>query len=135
MKNLTSIREKKKEYYDFIESVKKEMLLSKVYYKKAKFKCFSDNLFTYEYSDHSTAYEFSFICDDTLLDKMTIKDLLELKGVTYFDNRIFCRHTLDVLGATRYCKNDNIEEDEINHEINNGYLSENWHINNLTTKG
>ena len=112
MKNLTlnEIRtkkmeqeiEKKVEFKNFIEQVKKEMILAGVYYKKAKFQCFNDNMFTYGYSNHSTFFEFTIMCDDTLLDKMTIKDLLELKNIQWFDNRIFCKQTMEVLGKVSY---------------------------------
>jgi hypothetical protein len=107
--NLEVIREKKQMYHDFIEKVKTEMILSKVYYKKAKFQCFTDSEFTYGYSTHSVFYEFTFICDDTLLDKMTIKDLLELKNVEFFQNRIFCKQTRELLVNVSFSFN-NLEE-------------------------
>jgi hypothetical protein len=94
--------EKKVEFKNFIEQVKKEMILTGVYYKKAKFQCFNDNMFTYGYSNHSAFFEFTITCDDTLLDKMTIKDLLELKNIQWFDNRIFCKQTMEVLGNISY---------------------------------
>ena len=119
--NLGTIRKKKQEYYNFIEKVKTEMILSKIYYKKAKFQCFTDNMFTYGYSNHSTFYEFSFICNDTLLDKMTIKDLLQLKNVKYFENRIFCKQTREVLADVYYTSKIMTKEDisELNNEIQN----------------
>jgi hypothetical protein len=107
MKSLETIREKKKEYYDFIEKVKKEMLLNNVYYKKAKFQCFADETFTYSYSNHSFMYEFSFICEDILLDKLTIKELLELKNVKFFRNRIFSKHDMECI-ATVYVTMENV---------------------------
>jgi|LakMenEpi03Aug12_release.lakeMendotaPanAssembly.Ray.scaffolds.fasta_scaffold1201913_2 hypothetical protein len=112
MKNLTleQIRTKKMEqeikktleFKNFVEQVKNEMIINKIYYKKAKFQCYNDNIFTYAYSNHSTFFQFSFICNDTLLDKMTIKDLLELKNIQWFNNRIYCKQTMDFLGGLSY---------------------------------
>ena len=57
----------------------------KIYYKKAKFACFSGNIFTYNYKTHSKLHEFCFITDDeVLLDKLTVKELNELKNIRYF---------------------------------------------------
>ena len=112
MKNLTlqSIREKKEaierkktgKLIAFLEELKKEMILNKVYYSKAKFSCFSDNIFTYSYSNHSYLFTFDIICEDTLFDKMTIKDLLSVKRIGYFDNGIYDKKTREKLGGISY---------------------------------
>jgi len=107
---LGTIRDKKSEkelkkefeFINFSEAIKKEMLLNGIYYRKAKFQCFNDNMFTYGYSNHSTFFEFTFMCEDTLLDRMTIKSLLELKNIKWFDNRIFDKKTMEVLGGISY---------------------------------
>ena len=108
MENLTLglIREKKSEkeieFQNFLEAVKKEMVLNNIYYKKAKFQCYSDGIFTYAYSTHSNMFEFSFICDDTLIDKMTIKELLELKNIKFYQNRIFDKKTMNLFGSLSF---------------------------------
>ena len=126
---LTSIREKREKQKSFFEEVKKEMILNGVYYKKAKFQCFNDNMFTYGYSNHSTFFEFTFMCEDTLLDKMTIKELLELKKIVWFDNRIFDKKTREVLGGISFHINDGKEileptEEEVKN-LNIEYYNEN----------
>jgi hypothetical protein len=93
---LTSIK-KKRDFKNFIEKVKTDMKFAGVYSKKAEFKCFSDNMFTYGYSDNTSFFEFTFMCDDMLLDKMKIKELLKLKNLQWFGNRIFCKQTMEVL--------------------------------------
>ena len=96
---LVAIREKK-ELGVFLDEVKKEMLLNNVYYKKAKFKCFDSNMFSYYYSNHSIIFEFNFICEDTLLDKLTVKEILELKRITFFESSLFDKKTMKKLGGT-----------------------------------
>lgn len=125
MKNLTlqSIREKRENIENkktekqkvFLEEVKKEMFLNKVYYSKAKFSCFSDNIFTYVYSNHTLMFEFNIICEDTLFDKMTIKDLLSVKRIGYFENGIYDKKTREKLGGISYSIFDEQEltEDEV----------------------
>ena len=109
---LTSIREKKEKLHSFLEEVKKEMLLNGIYYKNAKFSCFSDKIFTYGYSNHSYLFTFDIICEDTLFDKMTIKALLELKNIKYIDNGIYCKKTREKLGGISYSKFDEDESYE-----------------------
>lgn len=112
MKNLSlnSIREKREKQFEkekqferdlkeFLFEVKKEMLISKILYNKAKFSCFSDNIFTFEYSNHSTYWEFNIICDDSIFRNMTIKNLLELKNIKYFENSVYCKKTKERLGG------------------------------------
>lgn len=100
MKNLTltsikmKIEKKELKLNNLLEEIKKEMLLNNIYYKKAKFGCFGDNAFSYYYNNHTTIFEFSFICNDTLLDKMTIKEILELKNITYFSSSIYDKLTM-----------------------------------------
>ena len=106
-KNLTYIRAKKEKFFNlelnnFLLEVKKEMSLCRILYKKAKFSCFSDGIFTYSYSSHITNWEFNIICTDVLLDKMTIKELLELKNIKYFENGIYCKQTLEKLGGVSF---------------------------------
>lgn len=103
MENLTlnSIREKR-ELTAFLDEVKKEMVLNSIYYKKAKFSCFSDSIFTYSYSNHTTMFEFNIICEDTLLDKMTIKGLLELRRIKYFESSVYDKETMEKLGGAYY---------------------------------
>ena len=98
--SLSVIPENKEKLKLFLEEVKKEMLLNKIYYKKAKFSCFDSDIFTYSYSNHSIVFEFSFICDDTLLSKMTIKEILELKRILFFESSMFDKKTMEKLGGT-----------------------------------
>ena len=101
MENLTltsiKLKKEKKELKlnNLLEEIKKEMLLNNIYYKKAKFGCFGDNIFSYYYNNHATIFEFSFICKDSLLDKMTIKELLELKNIVYFSSSIYDKSTMN----------------------------------------
>jgi len=82
--DLFTIRLKK-----FLSEVEKEVRTVKIYYKKAKFTCYDSNVFCYEVKHDNTIFEFSFACDDTLLSKMTVKELLELKRISYYSFRIF----------------------------------------------
>ncbi len=84
MENLFQIRLKK-----FLQEVEKEFRLVGIYYKKAKFNCYSDSLFSYSVKHDNTLFEINFISDDTLLDKMTCKELLELKRIKYISVKIF----------------------------------------------
>ena len=102
LKTIRSKREKTAKLNSFLEDLKKEMLINKVYYSKAKFSCFSDNIFTYSYSNHSFLFTFDIICDDTLFDKMTIKDLLEVKRIRFIDNGIYDKKTREKIGGISY---------------------------------
>ncbi|CAB4136398.1 hypothetical protein UFOVP584_51 [uncultured Caudovirales phage] len=84
MENLFQIRLKK-----FLQQIEKEFRLVGIYYKKSKFACYSDGLFTYKLKHQNTIFEISFIADDTLLDKLTCKELLELKRIEFYQVRIF----------------------------------------------
>jgi hypothetical protein len=102
MKNLSLRKNKSEKLISFLEDVKKEMILNKVYYSKAKFNCYSDNIFTYSYSNHSYLFTFDIICKDTLFDKMTIKDLLEIRDINFFENCIYDKKTREKLGGITY---------------------------------
>jgi hypothetical protein len=84
MENLFQIRLKK-----FLQEEEKEFRLFKMYYSKAKFVCYDSQIFTYEIKRGNITYEISFICDDTLLLKMTIKELLSLKRIGFFQIKKF----------------------------------------------
>jgi hypothetical protein len=105
MENLTleSIRNKKLEremkFIEFAEKVRKEMLLNKVLYSSAKFECFTDNMFIYGYSNKNLYFQFTIICDDTLLSKMTINELLNLKRIKFFESKIFDKKEMIILGS------------------------------------
>ena len=109
--SLESIRNKKAINQEkVLEEIKYEMVLNNVYYSKAKFACYSDGMLTYTYSNKNFLFEFTFICDDILLSKMTIKELLELKRIEYFDNVIFDIKTKEVIGRKSYTSKDQDEE-------------------------
>jgi len=63
--------------------------LNDILEENAKFSCYADNTFTYLLYKEKKMYEISFICDDILLSKMKIEDLLQLKDMCYFWCRIF----------------------------------------------
>jgi hypothetical protein len=112
MKNLTlqSIRykkEKREKLNNFLLEVKKEMILNNIYYKKTKFGCYTDSIFSYYYKNHTTLFEFNFICDDTLLDKLTVKELLELKDITFFESTIYDQTNSDLLLSKKVYSLDN----------------------------
>jgi len=70
--------------------IKKEVICNKIYKNQAKFECFADNIFTYGYREKDkTLHQFSFTCDDCLLDKMSIYELLDLKRITFFSYSIY----------------------------------------------
>lgn len=100
MENLFQIRLKK-----FLQKVEQEFRLFNLYYSKARFLCYNDDIFTYEVKRGKITYELCFICDDTLLSKMTCKDLLQLKRINYFRLRKFdenkiCLTSIDVANTT-----------------------------------
>jgi len=112
MENLTlqSIRykkEKREKLNNFLLEVKKEMILNNVYYKKTKFGCYTDYIFSYYYKNHTKLFEFNFICDDTLLDKLTVKELLELKDITFFESTIYDQTNSDLLLSKKVYSLDN----------------------------
>lgn len=84
MENLFQIRLKK-----FLQEVEQEFRTVGIYYKKAKFACYSDGEFSYNIKHDKTLFEISFIADDTLLDKLTCKELIELNRIEYYGVRIF----------------------------------------------
>jgi len=84
MENLFEIRLKK-----FLDLVEKEFRTVGIYYKKAKFSCYTDSIFTYTLKHQKTFFEISFISDDTLIDKLTCKELLELNKICFYRVRIF----------------------------------------------
>lgn len=92
MENLFQIRLKK-----FLQEVEKEFRLNGIYYKKAKFACYDSNVFTYLVKHDNTTFEISFIADETLLDKMTCKELLELKRIGFYQVRIFTSDTMECI--------------------------------------
>jgi len=101
--------EKRERLEFFKECVKKEVIVNGVFYKKAKFKSFCDGLFSYCYSNHSLVFEFNVICEDFLLDKMTIKELLDLKNIKHFNFGIYDRKTLNKIASTFYTDLHNID--------------------------
>jgi hypothetical protein len=104
------MKNKDLELRNFLEKVENEMKLANVFYKKAKFSCFSDGIFTYSYSNHTTLFEFNIIADDMFFDKMTIKELLEVKRIGYFDNGIYDKKTREKLSEVSYV-GKNIEQE------------------------
>jgi hypothetical protein len=72
------------------QEIKKEMLLIKIYYKKAKFVCYDSGCFTYNYTmKDGTLIETNFICEDTLLDKLSFQEILNLRDIKFLWQRIF----------------------------------------------
>lgn len=59
--------------------------------KTAVFACFDEGMFTYMVDDDVLIHEISFHAEDTLLDKMKVSDLVNLKRLEYFDHRIFAK--------------------------------------------
>lgn len=70
-------------------SIRDKMNERDILYKKAKFVAFHDGFFVFNYKTKGVVFEFSVICDDVLLAKMTILELLNLKNTEYFDVREF----------------------------------------------
>lgn len=124
---LNSIKEKRAKL-EILNEIKNEMLLSNIYHKKANFVSFNDSIFTYEYKNKSTIYEFSFICDDFLLSKLTIKELLELKNIEFFENNIYYKDNLEKIGSKTFNKN----EDNLFYELTKDFdddLKQDFNIN------
>ena len=69
--------------------MKKNLELLVCIIKKAKFSCYTDSIFTYTLKHQKTFFEISFISDDTLIDKLTCKELLELNKICFYRVRIF----------------------------------------------
>lgn len=131
MENLTltsiKLKKEKKELKlnNLLEEIKKEMLLNNIYYKKAKFGCFGDNVFSYYYNNHTTIFEFSFICKDSLLDKMTIKELLELKNIVYFSSSIYDKLTMNRTRENKsFSLNTNQAGIDLYNELSKGFSTD-----------
>jgi hypothetical protein len=76
---LNEIRVKK-----VLNEAETEFRLFKMYYSKCKFVCYDSEIFTYEIKRGDITYELTFNCDDTLLAKMTVKEILNLKRIGFF---------------------------------------------------
>lgn len=60
-----------------------------------KFGCYSDNIFTFNHKNVIHELEVSFILEnDSILDEMTITDLLNLKTIKYFEFRSYSDSTM-----------------------------------------
>jgi len=70
-------------------SIRDKMNERDILYKKAQFVAFHDGFFVFNYKTKGVIFEFSVVCDDVLLKKMTILELLNLKNTSYFDVREF----------------------------------------------
>ena len=88
--------------YTFVEHLKKEMIANGIYYKKAKFIYYNSGSFTFEYSNHTKNFSFNITCHDTILFKMTIKQLFELLSISWFEYIVRDIKTHDVLSAHTY---------------------------------
>lgn len=53
--------------------------------KKATFSCYVDEMFEYHLKNKDEKYIFTFICDDSLIKKMEVEWLLDLKKVQYYN--------------------------------------------------
>lgn len=74
--------------------------------KKCTFACFDENMISYHIKDiNGGFYELTFICEDTMLLKMTVKDLLNLKRITYFDINYY-KESGDVIRIGLYSSMD-----------------------------
>ena len=73
-----------------LKDIKEYFEVNKLLKDKLDFACWSDNMFTYNI-ESSIHLEITFILNntETLLDRMSIIDLLNLKGITYFELRTY----------------------------------------------
>jgi hypothetical protein len=70
--------------------IKNELHSLQIEKEIANFDCYVDNIFSYYYyHDDNLMHEFSIICDDIMLSKMHILELLELKHILYFSHRVY----------------------------------------------
>jgi len=70
--------------------IKEEMLLWKIYYKKAKFVCYADSCATFNYTLKTGEFiETNFICDDSFGSKLSFQEILNLKRIFFLWQRIF----------------------------------------------
>ena len=70
--------------------IKFEMKDRGLFYKKTTFACYDSNIFTYTYkTKEGLLIETSFIADDTLLSKMSFKEIIELKEIKFLWQRLF----------------------------------------------
>jgi hypothetical protein len=76
--------------------------LAGIWEKEAAFASYSDNVFTYEYEDSDYLHEFSFIADDSLLEKLEVCELMHLRNVKYFQYRAFEIHGEKLLAKSGY---------------------------------
>tara|TARA_B110000285_G_C14552340_1_gene349748 strand:+ start:106 stop:399 length:294 start_codon:yes stop_codon:yes gene_type:complete len=72
---------------------------------KAQFASFNDNIFAYYLELGDLNYEFTFIADDFLLKEMTVQDLLDLKRVSYFSNKISSAKYHEIKGSRVFTVN------------------------------
>jgi hypothetical protein len=79
---------KKSEEFNIISNKLKELMLLE---EEVSFENFDSHIFTYSLFHDEKLHEFSFICDDTLLKKERIKELLNLNKITFFEYNIFVK--------------------------------------------
>lgn len=86
-----------------IKEIKKEFYLINALQKKAKLKCYSENIATYELKDNDTTHELCIInTEASFFRNEKIVDLLDLKNTSYISHRIFCNQTKEVLSSVFY---------------------------------
>ena len=70
-----------------MKEIKKE--LSNLLNHKIKFRCYTAGMFTFTMKLESVMHEINIMGDITVFRNETVKALLDLRGVTYFEHSIY----------------------------------------------
>lgn len=93
-----------------ISEIKKEFYLINALQKKAKLKCFSESIATYDLKLDNSTHEICIINTEACFFRNEkIVDLLDLKNTSYFRHRIFCNDTKFCIKTVCF-KQDRIDE-------------------------
>lgn len=63
-----------------------------------EFMCYTDFIFVYGIYDNNKYYELNIICDDTMIKEMSIRDLINIGGMTYVSYAIHTIHDDNSIG-------------------------------------
>jgi len=65
-----------------------------------EFKSYNDGIFSYYTTKEDVKHELCVICDDVLLSKMSLMDIVNLKRITYFSASAFLES--EIIGSVCY---------------------------------
>jgi hypothetical protein len=68
------------------KQIKKKLEAINALYEFAIFECYMDSIITFGFIHESTYHQFNVISEDSFSREIMIEDLLDMKGITYFNH-------------------------------------------------